>query len=117
MSFLINFISGIKNKYSEELRTIPEKEALDAFIYGINCNRIKLGEKYIGILSISDKIVYEINFLDKTRKKIDNIPIKLISNITFNNNSENLKNYIKSNDGNIGDEGMRFVRVNMFLYI
>ena len=36
MSFLINFISGIKNKYSEDLRTIPEKEALDAFIYGIN---------------------------------------------------------------------------------
>ena len=113
MSFLINFISGIKNKYSEELRTIPEKEALDAFIYGINCNRIKLGEKYIGILSISDKIVYEINFLDKTRKKIDNIPIKLISNITFNNNSENLKNYIKSNDDNINNEEMRFIQISI----
>ena len=113
MSFLINFISGIKNKYSEELRTIPEKEALDAFIYGINCNRIKLGEKYIGILSISDKIVYEINFLDKTRKKIDNIPIKLISNISFNNNSENLKNYIKSNDDNINNEEMRFIQISI----
>ena len=113
MSFLINFISGIKNKYSEELRTIPEKEALDAFIYGINCNRIKLGEKYIGILSISDKIVYEINFLDKTRIKIDNIPIKLISNITFNNNSENLKNYIKSNDDNINNEEMRFIQISI----
>ena len=113
MSFLINFISGIKNKYSEELRTIPEKEALDAFIYGINCKRIKLGEKYIGILSISDKIVYEINFLDKTRKKIDNIPIKLISNITFNNNSENLKNYIKSNDDNINNEEMRFIQISI----
>ena len=113
MSFLINFISGIKNKYSEELRTIPEKEALDAFIYGINCNRIKLGEKYIGILSISDKIIYEINFLDKTRKKIDNIPIKLISNITFNNNSENLKNYIKSNDDNINNEEMRFIQISI----
>ena len=113
MSFLINFISGIKNKYSEELRTIPEKEALDAFIYGINCNRIKLGEKYIGILSISDKIVYEINFSDKTRKKIDNIPIKLISNITFNNNSENLKNYIKSNDDNINNEEMRFIQISI----
>ena len=113
MSFLINFISGIKNKYSEELRTIPEKEALDAFIYGINCNRIKLGEKYIGILSISDKIVYEINFLDKTRKKIDNIPIKLISNITFNNNSENLKNYIKSNVDNINNEEMRFIQISI----
>ena len=113
MSFLINFISGIKNKYSEELRTIPEKEALDAFIYGINCNRIKLGEKYIGILSISDKIVYEINFLDKTRKKIDNIPIKLISNITFNNNSENLKNYIKSNGGGVNNEEMRFIQISI----
>ena len=113
MSFLINFISGIKNKYSEELRTIPEKKALDAFIYGINCNRIKLGEKYIGILSISDKIVYEINFIDKTRKKIDNIPIKLISNITFNNNSENLKNYIKSNDDNINNEEMRFIQISI----
>ena len=113
MSFLINFISGIKNKYSEELRTIPEKEALDALIYGINCNRIKLGEKYIGILSISDKIVYEINFLDKTRIKIDNIPIKLISNITFNNNSENLKDYIKSNNDNNNNEELRFIQISI----
>ena len=113
MSFLINFISGIKNKYSEELRTIPEKEALDALIYGINCNRIKLGEKYIGILSISDKIGYEINFLDKTRIKIDNIPIKLISNITFNNNSENLKDYIKSNNDNNNNEELRFIQISI----
>ena len=117
MSFLLNFISGIKNKYIDELNSIPEKEALDAFIYGINCNRIKLGKKYIGILSISDKILYEINFIDKTRDKIDNIPIKHISNITFNNNSENLKNYIPSNTKepvkDINNEEMRFIQISI----
>ena len=117
MSFLLNFISGIKNKYIDELNSIPEKEALDAFIYGINCNRIKLGKKYLGILSISDKILYEINFIDKTRDKIDNIPIKHISNITFNNNSENLKNYIPSNTKepvkDINNEEMRFIQISI----
>ena len=117
MSFLLNFISGIKNKYIDELNSIPEKEALDAFIYGINCNRIKLGKKYLGILCISDKILYEINFIDKTRDKIDNIPIKHISNITFNNNSENLKNYIPSNTKEtikvVNNEDMRFIQISI----
>ena len=113
MSFLMNFISGIKNKYLDELSTIPEKEATDAVIYGLNCNRIKLGKKYIGILCISDKILYELNFLDRTREKIDHIPIKFITNITFNNNSENLKNYTKSNSDDINNVEMHFIQISI----
>ena len=112
MSFLLNFISGIKTKYSKELEAIPEKEALDVFIYGINCNRIKLGTKTEGILSLSDKIIHEISFLDKTRDKINNIQIKYISNITVNENSENLKNYKKSNINNNKEE-MKFIQINI----
>ena len=112
MSFLHNFISGIKIKYSNELDSIPEKEALDVLIYGINCNRIKLGTKTVGILSLSDKIIHEISFLDKTRDKINNIQIKYISNITLNKTSENLKNYKKSNL-NDNKEEMKFIQINI----
>ena len=93
MSLLNNFISEIKLKFSKELRNIPEKEGLDALIYGIECNRIKLGDKSIGILSLSDKTSMELCFIDRTRDKINNIKIKYISEITFNKTSENLKNY------------------------
>ena len=112
MSFLNNFISGITMKYSKKLDTIPEKEALDVFIYGINCNRIKLGTKSVGILSLSDKIIHEISFLDKTRDKINNIQIKHISNITLNKTSENLKNYNKSNL-NKNNEEIQFIQINI----
>ena len=104
MSFLPNFISGIKIKYTEELNIIPEKEALDAFIYGINCNRIILGNKNQGILSLSDKILNEICFLNKKQNKIINIQINHISDITFNNNSENLKKYNRENPDNNNEE-------------
>ena len=115
MSLLFDFISGIKLKYSNELRIIPEKEGLDSFIYGINFNRIRLGKKSIGILSLSDKIVNEISLLDQTRDKISRIQIKYISNITFNNTSENLKKYITKNSENNdtqNKEEMRFMQIS-----
>ena len=112
MSFLTNFISGIKNKYTEELNIIPEKEALDAFIYGINCNRIILGNKNQGILSLSDKILNEICFLNKKQNKIINIQINHISDITFNNNSENLKKYNRESPDNNNEE-MVFIQISV----
>ena len=112
MSFLTNFISGIKNKYTEELNIIPEKEALDAFIYGTNCNRIILGNKNQGILSLSDKILNEICFLNKKQNKIINIQINHISDITFNNNSENLKKYNRENPDNNNEE-MIFIQISV----
>jgi len=112
MSFLTNFISGIKIKYTEELNIIPEKEALDAFIYGINCNRIILGNKNQGILSLSDKILNEICFLNKKQNKIINIQINHISDITFNNNSENLKKYNRENPDNNNEE-MIFIQISV----
>ena len=116
MSFLFDFISGIKLKYSNELRVIPEREALDSFIYGINCNRIRLGEKSEGILSLSDKIINEICFLDKTKSKINKIKMKYITNITFNNTSENLKKYNTQNseiNNNNNKEEMRFMQISI----
>ena len=112
MSFLTNIISGIKNKYTEELNIIPEKEALDAFIYGTNCNRIILGNKNQGILSLSDKILNEICFLNKKQNKIINIQINHISDITFNNNSENLKKYNRENPDNNNEE-MIFIQISV----
>ena len=112
MSFLTNFISGIKIKYTEELNIIPEKEALDAFIYGTNCNRIILGNKNQGILSLSDKILNEICFLNKKQNKIINIQINHISDITFNNNSENLKKYNRENPDNNNEE-MVFIQISV----
>ena len=112
MSFLTNFISGIKIKYTEELNIIPEKEALDAFIYGTNCNRIILGNKNQGILSLSDKILNEICFLNKKQNKIINIQINHISDITFNNNSENLKKYNRENPDNNNEE-MIFIQISV----
>ena len=111
MSLLNNFISEIKLKFSKELRNIPEKEGLDALIYGIECNRIKLGDKSIGILSLSDKTSMELCFIDRTRDKINNIKIKYISEITFNKTSENLKNY-KSDITN-NENKMRFMQINI----
>ena len=98
-------------KFSKELRNIPEKEGLDALIYGIECNRIKLGDKSIGILSLSDKTSMELCFIDRTRDKINNIKIKYISEITFNKTSENLKNY-KSDITN-NENKMRFMQINI----
>ena len=112
MSFLTKFISGIKIKYTEELNIIPEKEALDAFIYGTNCNRIILGNKNQGILSLSDKILNEICFLNKKQNKIINIQINHISDITFNNNSENLKKYNRENPDNNNEE-MVFIQISV----
>ena len=112
MSFLTKFISGIKIKYTEELNIIPEKEALDAFIYGTNCNRIILGNKNQGILSLSDKILNEICFLNKKQNKIINIQINHISDITFNNNSENLKKYNRENPDNNNEE-MIFIQISV----
>ena len=112
MSFLTNFISGIKIKYTEELNIIPEKEALDAFIYGTNCNRIILGNKNQGILSLSDKILNEICFLNKKQNKIINIQINHISDITFNNNSENLKKYNRESPDNNNEE-MVFIQISV----
>ena len=111
MSLLNNFISEIKLKFSKELRNIPEKEGLDALIYGIECNRIKLGDKSIGILSLSDKTSMELCFIDRTRDKINNIKIKYISEITFNKTSENSKNY-KSDITN-KENKMRFMQINI----
>ena len=113
MSFLSNFISGIKIKFADELKTIPEKEALDLFIYGVNCNRIILGVKHNGILSLSDKINNEICFLDKTKDKITNIKINYISNITFNKTSENLKKYNKQKIENNNEEEMNFIQISI----
>ena len=112
MSFLTKFISGIKIKYTDELNIIPEKEALDAFIYGTNCNRIILGNKNQGILSLSDKILNEICFLNKKQNKIINIQINHISDITFNNNSENLKKYNRENPDNNNEE-MIFIQISV----
>ena len=100
MSFLLNFISGTKLKYSNELSIISETEALDSLIYGVNCNRSKLGEESFGVLCLSDKIPNEICFLDKTNNKINNFKMKYITNITFNKTSENLKKYTKQNSDN-----------------
>ena len=116
MSFLLNFISGTKLKYSNELSIISEKEALDSLIYGINCNRIKLGEKSFGVLCLSDKIPNEISFLDRTNNKINNFKIKYITNITFNKTSENLKKYTKQNsDNNINniDKDMCYMQISI----
>ena len=115
MSLLNNIISEIKTKFSNELKNIPEKEALDALIYGIECNRIRLGDKSIGILSLSDKNQNELYFLDKTREKINNIKIKYISDITFNKTSENLKNYKnQKSDITNNEKEMNFMQISIY---
>ena len=115
MSLLNNIISEIKTKISNELKNIPEKEALDALIYGIECNRIRLGDKSIGILSLSDKNQNELYFLDKTREKINNIKIKYISDITFNKTSENLKNYKnQKSDITNNEKEMHFMQISIY---
>ena len=115
MSLLNNIISEIKTKISNELKNIPEKEALDALIYGIECNRIRLGDKSIGILSLSDKNQNELYFLDKTREKINIIKIKYISDITFNKTSENLKNYKnQKSDITNNEKEMNFMQISIY---
>ena len=115
MSLLNNIISEIKTKISNELKNIPEKEALDALIYGIECNRIRLGDKSIGVLSLSDKNQNELYFLDKTREKINNIKIKYISDITFNKTSENLKNYKnQKSDITNNEKEMHFMQISIY---
>ena len=115
MSLLNNIISEIKTKISNELKNIPEKEALDALIYGIECNRIRLGDKSIGVLSLSDKNQNELYFLDKTREKINNIKIKYISDITFNKTSENLKNYKnQKSDITNNEKEMNFMQISIY---
>ena len=99
MSFRLSFLNDIKQIYEKEIKDIPEDIALDSIIYGTFCHRIKKGYAQQGILSLSDKIPGHICFSNQVKKKITLFQLKNVTNITFNQFSENLKDYNhKSND-------------------
>ena len=99
MSFRLNFINHINQLYEKEIKDICEDNALDSIIYGIDCNRIKNGSSYKGILSLSDKIPGHLCFSNKDKKKINIIQLKNVTNIVLNQKNENLNNYApKSNE-------------------
>ena len=107
MSLRLPFINDMKQLYEKEIKNIPEEEALDSIIYGALCHRIKNGSSYKGMLSLSDKIPDHLCFSNQTENKINTIQLKNITNITFNQNNENLKNYTPKS------EEEQFIQINM----
>ena len=95
MSFNFSFLHDLNKLYENEIRNIPEDQALDSIIYGTCCHRIKNGFPSKGMLSLSDKIPDYLCFSDQVKNKTKTIQLKNIINININKMDENLKDYTK----------------------
>ena len=94
MSFRFSFLNDLKQLYENEMRDIPEDQALDSIIYGTCCYRIKNGSPRKGILSISDKITDNLCFSNQVKNKTKTFQLKNVINIKVNKMDENLSKLI-----------------------
>lgn len=107
MSFRFSFLHDLKKLYENEIKDIPEDQALDSIIYGTCCHRIKNGSPSKGMLSISDKISDNLCFSDQVKNKTKSFQLKNVININVNKMDENLKDYSKRY------EEEQFIQINI----
>ena len=92
---LPHFFKDLEEFCPEEVAKIQEEDAENAVIYGLPCFKIEKGYPYEGFIFLSDSQSDYIGFSNQYYDTIEKLSIKNIFEITFKNNSENLKGYQK----------------------
>ena len=95
------FFKDIESYCPEEVSKISEEDGENAIIYGIPCFKIEKGKSDEGFIFLSESLSDFITFSNKDEEEIENLNIKNIHQITFNQESENLKGYKKKNEKEI----------------
>ena len=95
------FFKDIESYCPDEVSKISEEEGENAIIYGIPCFKIEKGHSYEGFIFLSESLSDYITFSNKAQEIIEKLSIKNIHQITFNQESENLKGYKKKNEKEI----------------
>ena len=95
------FFKDIESYCPEEVSKISEEDGENAIIYGIPCFKIEKGKSDEGFIFLSESLSDFITFSNKNEEEIENLNIKIIHQITFNQESENLKGYKKKNEKEI----------------
>ena len=95
------FFKDIESYCPEEVSKISEEDGENAIIYGIPCFKIEKGKSDEGFIFLSESLSDFITFSNKDEEEIENLNIKIIHQITFNQESENLKGYKKKNEKEI----------------
>ena len=92
------FFKDIESFCPEEVSKISEEEGENAIIYGVPCLKIEKGSSYKGFIFLSESLSDYITFSNITQESIEKLSIKNIIQITFNNETENLKGYKKKTE-------------------
>ena len=90
-----HFFKDLEEYCPKEVSSINEDEGENAVIYGIHCFKIEKGYPYEGYIFLSDSQSDYIGFSNQYYDNIEKLSIKNIFQITFNNETENLKGYHK----------------------
>ena len=96
-----HFFKDLQEYCPKEVSTISEEDGENAIIYGMPCFKIEKGYPYEGFIFLSDSQSDYIGFSNKYYDYIEKLSIKNIFQITFNNDTENLKGYEKKNPNEI----------------
>ena len=95
------FFKDIESYFPEEVSKISEEDGENAIIYGTPCLKIEKGHSYEGFIFLSESLSDYITFSNKSQDNIEKLSIKNIHQITFNNDTENLKEYKKKSKDEI----------------
>ena len=98
---LPKFFKDLESYCPEEVSKISEEEGENAIIYGIPCFKIEKGRPYEGFIFLSESISDYITFSNKAKDTIEKLDIKNIHQMTFNQESKNLKGYKKKDQKEI----------------
>ena len=90
-----NFFKDLEEYCPEEVAKISEEDGENAVIYGMPCFKIEKAYPYEGFIFLSDLQSDYIGFSNKYYETIEKLSIKNIYQITFKNDTENLKGYQK----------------------
>ena len=90
-----HFFKDLEEYCPEEVAKISEEDGENAVIYGIPCLKIEKGYPYEGFIFLSDIQLDYIGFSNQYYDTIEKLSIKNIYQITFSNDSDNLKGYEK----------------------
>ena len=94
---LPHFFKDLEEYCPKEISEINEEDGENAVIYGMQCFKIEKGYPYEGYIFLSDSQLDYIGFSNQYYDSIEKLSVKNIFQITFNNDSENLKGYQKKN--------------------
>ena len=92
---LPHFFQDLEEYCPEEVAKIAVEDAENAVIYGLPCFKIEKGYPYEGFIFLSDSQSDYIGFSNQYYDMIEKLSIKNIYEITFKDNTDNLKGYQK----------------------